>query len=313
MQLYGVQSIALRHFLEVARCGSISEASEHLNVAASAVSRQIAKLERDMNCVLFERRARGMLLSDAGARLAAYARKAELEAREVIAEIRDLQGLQRGVVKIGCSEGFAMEFLPGAIAEFRREYQGIHFTLEVFPPTVATEKVRTGEVDLALTFSLSPEREIKVEHAFLGIIKAIVANNHPLAGRAQVTLAELQPYPIALPMPNTTLRQLFDICCSVQGLYFEPALTSNYFGAMYQFVMDGGGISLAGELTLHNRVVHRDVQAIAIADGEMQKRRVELQSMAGRTLPSAVGVFRDFLVAKLAAAEPSLPGEHAGQ
>lgn len=72
MQLYGVQSTALRYFLEVARCGSISEASVRLNVSASAVSRQIAKLELALDASLFERRARGMVLSEAGARLAAY-------------------------------------------------------------------------------------------------------------------------------------------------------------------------------------------------------------------------------------------------
>ncbi|EPM92951.1 regulatory protein LysR, partial [Pseudomonas syringae pv. actinidiae ICMP 18804] len=51
MQLYGVQSTALRYFLEVARCGSISEASIRLNVASSAVSRQISKLERELDAV----------------------------------------------------------------------------------------------------------------------------------------------------------------------------------------------------------------------------------------------------------------------
>ncbi len=55
MQLYGVQSTALRYFLEVARCGSISEASIRLNVASSAVSRQISKLERELDALLFER------------------------------------------------------------------------------------------------------------------------------------------------------------------------------------------------------------------------------------------------------------------
>ncbi|MBD1553183.1 LysR family transcriptional regulator [Pseudomonas typographi] len=299
MQLYGVQSTALRYFLEVVRCGSISEASQRLNVAASAVSRQVAKLERDMDCSLFERRARGMVLSESGARLAAYARKSELEALQVISEIKELHGLQRGLVRIACSEGFAMEFLPKAIADFRNAYGGIHFTLEVFPPALATAKARSGEVDLALTFSLSPEREIKVEYAAVGVIHAIVSNNHPLATRAHVSLAELQPYPIALPMANTTLRQLFDICCGVQGLYFEPVLTSNYFGTLYRFVMDEGGISLAGELTVHNRIEHKELRALPITDAELQARRIELQSMAGRTLPSAVAAFRDFLVGRL--------------
>ena len=59
-------SLGLRYFLEVARSGSIAAAAGAQHVAASAVSRQIAKLEDELGIALFERQARGMALSDAG-------------------------------------------------------------------------------------------------------------------------------------------------------------------------------------------------------------------------------------------------------
>lgn len=303
MQLYGVQSTALRYFLEVARCGSISEASLRLNVAASAVSRQISKLEVALDASLFERRARGMVLSEAGARLAAYARKSQLEAEQVVLEITELHGLRRGHVHVACSEGFALEYMPRSISAFRREYQGIHFTLEVCAPAQATEKVRSGEADLAMTFSLTPQKEIKVEHVLSGAIFAVVSNSHPLAGREAVTLAELQPWPIALPKADTTIRQLFDICCGVQGLLFDPVLTTNYVAALYSFVREEGVISLASEMTLHKQVTDKALQCVPILDEGMQARRIELQSMAGRNLPAAVSAFRDFLIAELVKAK----------
>jgi DNA-binding transcriptional LysR family regulator len=73
-------SLGLRYFLEVARCGSIAGAAAAQHVAASAVSRQIAKLEDGLGIALFERQARGMELSEAGRQLAAYANAAALEA-----------------------------------------------------------------------------------------------------------------------------------------------------------------------------------------------------------------------------------------
>ena len=60
-----LQETALRYFLAVIKWGSISEASAHLNVAASAISRQIARLETELDTQLFERRARGMIPSAA--------------------------------------------------------------------------------------------------------------------------------------------------------------------------------------------------------------------------------------------------------
>ncbi len=52
-----LQEMAVRYFLEVARCGSVSVAAERLDVAPSAVSRQVARLERELGTLLFERRA----------------------------------------------------------------------------------------------------------------------------------------------------------------------------------------------------------------------------------------------------------------
>ena len=67
-------SLPLRYFLEVARTGSVNQAAQRLHVAASAVSRQLGKLEDSLGVVLFERQARGMTLTEAGTRkrLAAY-------------------------------------------------------------------------------------------------------------------------------------------------------------------------------------------------------------------------------------------------
>lgn len=61
-----LHGIALRYFVEVARTGSISDASARLHVAVSAISRQIARLESDLGVALFERRPRGMSLSEIG-------------------------------------------------------------------------------------------------------------------------------------------------------------------------------------------------------------------------------------------------------
>ena len=65
-----MQTTALRYFLAVAREGTIAAASNRLNVAPSAISRQIANLEAELACLLFERRPRGMVLSQAGELLA---------------------------------------------------------------------------------------------------------------------------------------------------------------------------------------------------------------------------------------------------
>jgi len=285
MQPYGIQSTALRYFLEVVRCGSISEASQRLNVAASAVSRQIAKLERELQTPLLERRARGVVPSAAGERLAVHARKAQLASEQVAAELRGLADLRRGQVRLATTEGFSLDFLPEVIVAFRQGYAGIHFSLEVCAPAAVTRRVQEGDADLGLTFSLRPEPDISVDAALSGAIEAVVAPEHPLACRTGLTLADLQPFPLALPMPDTTVRQLFDICCGVQGLSFEPVLMSNNMQALYRFAALGGGVALSSELSLRSRLREGQLVALPLLDEGLAARRIELQSMAGRELP----------------------------
>jgi DNA-binding transcriptional LysR family regulator len=290
---------ALRYFLEVARWGSISEASTRLNVATSAISRQISSLENSLGSPLFERRPRGMVLSAAGELLAAHARKMTLETNRVVNEIQALEGLHRGHVILTSTEGFAMEFLPQIIYQFRRKYQGIHFQLDVRTPHDVSQAIRNGDADIGLTFSLTPTEGILVNHRQPAPINAIVPVNHPLAGRQHITLAQLQPYPIALPYGDTTVRQLFDICCSHQQLVFEPALVSNYMAALNHFSAFGGGVSLSGEISVRNMANEDLLRILPVRDRGMNVRNIEVQTLMGRTLPKAVQTFLQFLIEKL--------------
>lgn len=287
---------SLRYFLEVARTGSISEASERLHVATSAISRQIAKLEQDVGAPLFERQPRGMVLSEAGEILAAYARRSALEAEQVLADVHGVEALQRSTVKLASSEGFARDFLPAAITAFREKHPGVRFRLNVTGPAAATQQVKDGTVDLSVTYSLGPEEGIKVEYSQQQPIYALLRDDHPLAQREDVELADLLKYPLALMDEDTTIRQLFDVCVALEGLSFEPALVSNYSGALQSFAQLRGGVTLVGPLTVRRRLSAERLAIVPIRNPELSRRSMQIQSMARRALPAAVRAFIAHLI-----------------
>ncbi|MEI8633852.1 LysR family transcriptional regulator [Vibrio sp. PP-XX7] len=283
---------ALRYSLEVAQYGSISEASLHLNVATSAISRQISTLEDHLGTLLFERRPRGMLLSASGELLAAYARKMKLETDRVISEVRALEGLQKGQVVIATTEGFAMEFLPYLIGQYQHIFQGIQFKLDIYSPQEVANIVRKGEADIGLSFSLNPSPDIRVLHLQPSPIMAIVHPTHPLAKKQRVNLAQVTAYPLALSYPNTTVRKLFDICISQQQLNYEAVFVSNYMSALNQFALNNKGISLSGEISVRRLVLSGKVKAIPITDKGMGIRNIEVQVLAGRTPSQGSPIFQ---------------------
>lgn len=137
---------------------------------------------------------------------------------------------------------------------------------------------------------------------------ALVSPGHELAAKKHLTLAQLQRYPLALPSPETTLRQLFDICCSRQNLAFESIFSSDYTEALINFAMLGGGVALAGEISVRYRIYQQRVVAIPIRDQGMDSRFIEVQTLANRTLPSATQAFLAFINEHIPAGKlPFLP------
>lgn len=285
----------LRYFLEVVRSGSIAEASSRLNVAASAISRQIAKIEGELGVELFERRARGMVPSAAGELLANHARRALLEEEAVVTELRRLRGLTTGVVRIAATEGFGLNLVPAAIHRFRETRPGIRFELKIAAPAAVTRMVRDGETDVGATFSLAPEPGVKVAGEGRAPILAVVAPDHPFAARLALSLPELASEPLALPEKDTTARQLFDIASGLAGVAVEPALVSNYIGALWAFAEHGGGIAIASGFTVHS-LGRGKLASVPIAGPGVDQRRYVVETMLGRRLPEAVESFIELLL-----------------
>jgi DNA-binding transcriptional LysR family regulator len=286
-----LQEVSLHYFMEVVHAGSVTEAAARLEVAPSAVSRQIARLERELDTLLFERRARGMTLNSAGELLAAHARRTWLDIERVADEILALRGLRQGEVRIAATEGFAYDFLPALVADFQAQSQGIRFTVDMCVQSEVARRVREGAADIGVTVSLASERGLNVEFRHPSPILAVMAPDHPLAARRQVSLSQVIAYPLALPAPASTLRQLLDISCTRQALALDPVVTSDHLYPLIQYVARTRAVTFCGEIALHQQLKAKTVAAVALRDREMNERHFEVQTMAGRHLPEAARAF----------------------
>jgi DNA-binding transcriptional LysR family regulator len=212
-----------------------------------------------------------MVLSEAGRLLAAHARRSLLENERVTGEIRGLTADGRATIRVASSEGVARDFLPQVFARFLDTHPAAHFQLDVMAPSVATQRVREGASDIAVCFSLAPEKDVTVVHSQRAPIFALMRGE------------------------GVTIRQLFDIACSLEGLIFEPAFTSNYHAALQSFVQRTDAVTLTGYLTVRGRLESDGLAAIPISNVELHQRTLQVQTMAGRTLPQAVEAFLSLL------------------
>ncbi|MGW2517304.1 LysR family transcriptional regulator [Streptomyces sp. NPDC001617] len=297
MQLVPVH---LTYFLEVARTGSVSEAAVTLNVAPSAISRQIAKLEAGIGVPLFVRHPRGMTVTEAGSRLLAHARRSEAESAALVDELRTGRGADVRSVTVACSEGFGRRVVPGVMAEFRRAHPDVVFRLDIVDRQEATRRVAEGIADVAATYAMGPQHDVRVECTVVIPVAAIVPAGHELADRDRITLAELCAHPLALGSAGTSQRELFDIGVQLEGLTVRPALVCDALAPQYEFVRSGGGIALVGDLgDLEEGACTEGVAHVRIDHPVFRQREAQVQTMLGRRLPWAASQFTESLVSRL--------------
>lgn len=296
-----LHGIALRYFLEVARTGSLAASSESLHVAVSAISRQITKLEDEVGTSLFERMPRGMVLTDSGQLLAEHARRALLDADAVLSEISEAHALGRGIVRVGCTEGFTRYFLPSVLAGFHAAHPRARFVLRSGAPAQVEQWVAMGEIDVGLAFSTTTSTAVHVEFSMSAPVCAMLRASHPLASKAVLTLDDLLDYPVAVLERGTTVRQLIDWCCSLRGRHLEPLFTSNSSSAMHQFAALTGAITLGSAIALRGMEGVPSLMAKQINEPLLNERCLQVTTMKGRHLPAPIGQFLEALRAALSA------------
>src|ERR671932_1165098 len=140
----------MRVLREVARRGSFSAAAESLAYTQSAVSQQIAALEREAGTRLVERSARGVRLTDAGRALVEHADAILARLADAEAELEAIAGLRGGRLRLASFPSAGATIMPEAIARFRERHPAVELTLEPAEPEPSIAKLRAGEVDIAL-------------------------------------------------------------------------------------------------------------------------------------------------------------------
>ncbi|MEN4922443.1 LysR family transcriptional regulator [Achromobacter spanius] len=295
-------SLGLRYFLEVARCGSIAGAASAQHVAASAVSRQIAKLEDGLGIALFERQARGMELSEAGRQLAAYANAAALEADRITTEIRQRGVLGDVTIRLACTEGFAHRFLPMCMADFKQVRPEARFHLHVERPEEVSRHILEGLSQIALRYTVAQDDRLKTELLTRAPVYAVMCRRHPLAARRAIDMRDLVDVPLSLGDHGTTVRQLFDAACANAGLHIEPAYVSNHSAAFLPMLPGSQIVALSGYLTVMGHLEGAGLAAVPFSNPEMRQRSIQVVTLQGRTLPPLAREFLEFMARRLTAA-----------
>lgn len=198
----------------------VARVAEALNVTQSAVSKQIAELEKIVGVPVVTRDRNRLYLTPIGSRLADHARQALNQLDRAAFDIEAMASGVSGSVSIGVVSSVAPTLLPGSIALFKRStpqanvsvLEG-HF-IELFP------QLETGVLDLLIARIWQPQElpGIGQMPLFSEPVVVVAGRNHPFAQRKDVAWSEAVAFPWILPQSNSVARQAVDALFAANGL-----------------------------------------------------------------------------------------------
>ncbi|MFI6095150.1 LysR family transcriptional regulator [Lentzea sp. NPDC051213] len=272
MDLTAVPLVALRVFQEVAERGTLSSAAEALGYPQSAVSRQIAALERVVRAPLLDRQRDGVQLTDTGHVLL---RHAGLVLAQLDAASRELSGLPAtaGTVRLGWFTSAGGTLVPGALAALRRSHPALTVTTREGTTASLVRALRARTVDLAVLESAPPFRALDAETPALRTkvldereLLLAVPLTHPLAHKDFVDVADLRGWAwIASPPPGLGVWPGLDERQAVAHMARD-------WMAKLQLVASGAGITTVPESLSGS--VPSGVQMLRVRGGSQERRRV---------------------------------------
>ena len=242
----------LKYFVKIAETLNFSEAAKSLFITQSTLSQQIRQLEQEVNAQLFERNNHNVRLTEAGEELLPYARQTLKASQACLDRIQDLQQMLTGTLNIGVTFSFS-PILTEALFAFIKLYPKVKLNIFYKPMAELMKMLEQDEVDFALTFRPA-ELNKEIESHFLidNHLAVIVREDHPLAKKESVSIAELEYYDLVLPAKGLQARNAFDIMCEGCNHNLKVRLELNDVNILLKLVKQSGMITILSETTIYN-------------------------------------------------------------
>lgn len=234
----------LEYFMVLSQELHFTRAAEKIGIAQPSLSQQIRLLEHEIGMLLFDRIGKKTVLTEAGHLLLKHCYNIFHELSQARSAISELQGLERGSLKIGALLTVVNEILPPSVIEFHRKYPNVRLSVLGLRTGAIYDRLLQNELDLGIVFLPVEHQDLKSIPLYKENLALAVHCEHPLANKAFVTLDVLQKEPTVL-LPNTYFtRQLINETCRTVGFEPHPIMEMTTLESILNVVSSGIGVTV---------------------------------------------------------------------
>lgn len=285
----------LEYFIVLCQELHFTRAAEKLGIAQPSLSQQIRLLEHEVGMPLFERIGKKNILTDAGKTLLHHSYNVFHEISQAHAAISELQGLERGSLKIGSLLTVVNYLLPPTVLKFHNAYPNVELSVQGLRTGDIYEGLLQNELDLGIVF-------LPIEHADLEAIPlykedlAFAApNDHIITNEASVSLQVLKETSSILLPETYFLRQVINEQCRLLDFAPKPALEMTTMDSIIQMVSKGIGVTILPKAYL-DYIDNPQIKTIPIQDPVITTQ-IGIVYRKNKHLCAASRVFMEQLIA----------------
>lgn len=235
----------LKYFTAVAQQGSFTKAAEVLHVSQPTLSKMVRLLEEELDCVLFDRSAKSIKLTDAGQTILRSSLLILKSMDNMTDELNDLMMLQKGTLRLGIPPMVGGHFFSSIIERFHSLYPNIQMKLVEQGGKRIEADIESGELDAGLVIlPVEAEDSFHYQAVMNDKLMLVTDSSHRLAGRERVELKELEHESLILFREEFRVHHLIKDACRDEGFEPEVVFESSQWDFMTEMVSAKLGITL---------------------------------------------------------------------
>lgn len=298
--------VTLNLVLAIAESGNITRAAEREHLALAAASKRLKDLETRLGVQLFERRARGVELTEAGRALVRHIRSLNASLHALESEVVEFSRGVKGHLRIAANAAAIAECLPADLAAFSREHPQIRISLEDMTSADVQVAVADGRADVGVFVPPLTDKRLATWPYRAGELSVVLPQGHPLAAaRGALNFDALLDYDMVGLHMGASVHELMLQRALERGRTLNARLQVRGFDAIAQLVSEGLGVAVLPAVVAQ-RFARLFALAVRPLDEPWARRRYLLAAQAQEVLPTVVQRFVDTLTGLAAAsAEPA--------
>ena len=262
---------SLEVFLSVAKHLNFTRAGEEVNLSQPSVSVRIRQLENELGVKLFEQLGKRVGLTEAGSLLVPHARRVMSAIQDANHAIDDLQGLERGSLRIGASTTPGMYLIPKTIAKFKARHPKIEIQLGIKDTRQVEDGVARNEFDFGFVGGHLAGDEVDVHQWFTDQLVLVVGPAHALARKKSVKPEDLRKEKFILREPGSATRATVISHLQRSNLSVQPIMEMENPESVKKAVQSGLGIAFISKFAVETELKARSLVAVLVRGVDIRR------------------------------------------